>query len=229
MAIQSPSDEKGIARPTDHKSEQQTSASKDQLTVNSEPTEKIHSISETDWSTMSEDWQSQPFTKIDIQRLLSQTQRRTLWAKLCLGLNFLASFFIFFSFIYGLTLGDYSQLVNIYLGFGSILSFVFMYYELKIRLKVWQSCCDSPDKAIQNAMTGIESSIKYCRLTKLSIVPFFILFNWFCYAVTSEQDKSIWLPLLIVNGFLLTVYITTDIMQRKRQAQYQQLKSAIYE
>jgi hypothetical protein len=190
-----------------------------------ETCEQTLGLSDNDWLAMSEDWQSQPFTKMDIQRLTKQTQRRTLWAKVCLTLNTIGTLIIILLFFYGLRQGNFSQTVNIYLGIGSLLALIFNGYELKIRLKAWQTCCESPDKAIQHAMTGIESSIKYCRLTKLSMVSLFILLNWFFYAVSSQSEKSIWPLLIVTNGFVVIVCILSDIIQRKRKAEYQRLEN----
>ncbi len=178
------------------------------------------------WLLMTEDWQSQTYTKIDIAKLLKQTQRRTLWAKICLVINIALTFLLLLVFVYGVSLGNFSTVVNIYIGIGSIIALIFSYFEVKIRRKAWQTHCDSPDKAVENAKVGIESSIKYCRLTQLSLAPFVILLNWFIYAITIESDNVSWLPWLIGNGYLLLVYIVTEVVKRKRQVQYQQLLQA---
>ena len=218
------SDKQDVTRPARQSTEQQVTSLQNKETETLALDDQTVGLSEDDWLTMSEDWQSQPFTKIDIQRLSKQTQRRTLWAKVCLTLNTVVTLAIIMLFIYGLRQGDFSQTVNIYLGIGSMLSLIFTGYEFKIRLKAWQACCDSPDKAVQHAMTGIESSINYCRLTKLSMVALLMLLNWFFYAVSSQSEKNIWSVLIFVNGFILIVCIFTNIIQRKRKAEYQRLK-----
>jgi hypothetical protein len=146
------------------------------------------------WLRLSQDWQEQPFEKTDIKKLLKQTKKRTLQAKFLLSLNVLATIAIVIMLIVALYQGDWSRASIIYLSFGSVASIIFVYYEIKIRLHAWQQSCDSPDKAITNAIAGVESSIKYIRLTKLSFWLFLPFVNWYIYATITESEKSPWPP-----------------------------------
>ena len=187
--------------------------------------EESHEMPDTDWLAMSNDWQSQPFAKADIEVLLKRTRRRTYWAKSCLALNVIATIGILIFFVYGLLQDEFGEPVNSYLGICGLLSIVFVYYEFKIRLTTWQQCCDSPDKAIVNAIASCESSIKYCVLTKISFIPFLVVINWFLFTIDGESEKSIWPPVIFVNSFMLLAYGVTELFLRKRRAEHKKLLS----
>lgn len=223
MNSQTPLGEKGNTSQQHIETEQKTTQISGQSFDHIDKPEQPIDMLEADWQAMSDDWQSQPYEKVDIAALLKQTKKRTLWAKSCLGLNILATVGLFISFIYGVTKGELSQPMNTYLGLGGVLSAIFVYYEIKIRLNTWQQCCDSPDKAIDNAIAGCKSSLRYIILTKLSFIPFLILANWFVFAMTQVSEKSFWPPLLFINGFMLTMYVITDWFHRKRKKELQQL------
>jgi len=225
MNSQTPLGEKGNTSQQHIETEQKTTKISNQSLDHLGKPEQPNEMLEADWLAMSDDWQSQPFDKVDISALLKRTKKRTLWAKSCLGLNIIATLGLLISFIYGLTKGEFSQPMNTYLGLGGLLSAIFVYYEVKIRLTTWQQCCDSPDKAVGNAIAGCQSSLKYILLTKLSFIPFLVLANWFVFAMTQANEKSFWPPLLFINGFMLTMYVITDWFHRKRKKELQQLLS----
>ncbi|MBU2925553.1 hypothetical protein Q4530_14315 [Colwellia sp. 1_MG-2023] len=178
-----------------------------------------------DWLRLSQDWQEQPFEKTDIKKLLKQTKKRTLQAKFLLSLNVLATIAIVIMLIVAVYQGDWGTASIIYLSFGSVASIIFVYYEIKIRLHTWQQSSDSPDKAIANAIAGVESSIKYIRLTKLSFWLFLPLVNWYIYATITESEKSPWPPFFVINIFLLVMWLITHWFQRKRVKELSELLS----
>ena len=53
------------------------------------------------WQSLVDDWQSQPYQKVDIQALLKQSQKRTLGAKLLLLFDIVATLAIIIAFIVG--------------------------------------------------------------------------------------------------------------------------------
>ena len=187
--------------------------------------EKETSVLDDDWEAMTQDWQAQPVPKTDIIALLNQTKRRTLWAKVCLGLNALFTVAVIIAFLFGLYNGEYGTPMNTYLGIASIGTAIFVYYEIKIRLQTWRQCCDSPDKAIDNAIISCQSSIKYMILNKISCIPFAITGNWFIVVMAEENDKPLWRGLLIINLALIVVYVVADRLHKKRKKEYQQLMS----
>jgi len=177
------------------------------------------------WAELSQDWQSQPFTKVDVNALLKQTKKRTYLAKSLLGLDILATLGLIIAFAVGIYQGGWKIATLAYLAFGSVLSIVFVYYEIKIRLGIWQQSCDSPDKAIDNAIAGCQSSIKYIQLIKLSCWFLLPAVNAYIYAMISESEKSPWPPFIMVNSFVLIMWLVTHYFHMKRNAELKQLTS----
>ncbi len=176
-----------------------------------------------DWLLLSQDWQAQPFEKTDIKALLKQTKKRTLLAKSLLAIDVIATFGIFIALLVGLYQGDWGTATISYLLFGFITSVVFVYYEIKIRLRIWQHSCDSPDKAVANAIAGVESSIKYTKLIKLSCWVLLPVVNWYVYVMIQESEKSPWPPFLVMNSFILVMWFITHWFYLKREKELQQL------
>ncbi|UUO23240.1 hypothetical protein FGD67_08455 [Colwellia sp. M166] len=175
------------------------------------------------WAELTQDWQAQPTAKTDIATLVKRTRRRTYGAKLCFVLNILATLAIFIAFFYGIYQGEWGEPVNIYLGFGSLLSVAFVYFEMKVRVAAWSQLCDSPEKAIDNAISSCESSMKYMRITQISLLPFLPLVNWFIYTLAQTSTKAVLPAYLIANGLMFVVYIVVDYLYRKRKKEHQQL------
>jgi hypothetical protein len=183
------------------------------------------SVLDEQWAVITQDWQTQPVQETDVVALLKQTKRRMLWAKVFLTLNVIAVVGIFIYFIIGLSQGDLGTPMNTYLGMSGLVMTIFVYYEIKIRLQTWRQCCDSPDKAIDNAIAACQSSIKYMILNKLACIPFTIMGNWFVVVMAFENDKPIWTGLIFVNVILITIYIVSDKFHKKRKEEYQRLSA----
>ncbi len=183
------------------------------------------SVLDEQWAAITQDWQTQPVQESDVVALLKQTKWRMLWAKAFLALNILAVVGIFFYFILGLIHGNFGTPVNTYLGMSGLVTMIFVYYEIKIRLKTWRQCCDSPDKAIENAIAACQSSIKYMILNKLACIPFGVMGNWVVVVMAFENDKPIWRGLIFINVILITIYIVSDRLHKKRKEEYQRLSA----
>ena len=180
------------------------------------PSSDEQSLDDT-WLILSRDWQSQPYEKTDIKALLKQTKKRTLLAKSLLAIDIIATVGLIIALLVGLYQGDWGTATIVYLTFGSIMSVVFVYYEIQIRLRMWQQCCDSPDKAVANAIAGVESSIKYIKLVKLSCWLLLPAVNWYIYAMIAESEKSPWPPFFVINIFVLTMWSITHWFHKKRE------------
>ncbi|WP_019026606.1 hypothetical protein [Colwellia piezophila] len=176
-----------------------------------------------EWLALSQDWQSQPYEKTDIQALLKQTKKRTLLAKSLLALDVIATIGTFIVLFVGLYQGDWSTATLAFLAFGGITSVVFVYYEIKIRLRIWQQCCDSPDKAVANAIAGVESSIKYIKLIKLSCWLCLLAANSYLYAMIEESGKSPWPAFITMNTIVLVMWLLTHWFHKKRNKELSQL------
>ena len=193
--------------------------------ISSDANSEATNLLDEQWLALSQDWQSQPYEKTDIQALLKQTKKRTLLAKSLLAIDVIATIGILIALLVGLYQGDWGTATIAYLAFGGITSVVFVYYEIKIRLRIWQHSCDSPDKAVANAIAGVESSIKYIKLLKLSWWLLLPAANWYVYAMIEESKKSPWPPFFVINTFILTLWLITHGFHKKRAEELKQLNS----
>tara|TARA_R110000744_G_scaffold74350_5_gene148524 strand:- start:18428 stop:19108 length:681 start_codon:yes stop_codon:yes gene_type:complete len=175
------------------------------------------------WAELTQDWQTQPTVKTDVLALVKRTRRRTIGAKFCFALNIVATIALFIAFIYGIYNGEWGKPLNIYLGLGSLLSLIFVYFETKVRVATWSQLCDSPEKAIDNAIASSKSSMQYMWITKISFLPFLPLINWFVYTSSQTNSKAVLPAYLMANGFMVIVYILVDYLHRQRKQEYQQL------
>ena len=184
---------------------------------------ELTNVLDEQWLSLSQDWQSQPYEKTDIQALLKQTKKRTLLAKSLLVVDVIATLGLIIALLVGLYQGDWGTATIIYLAFGAITSVVFVYYEIKIRLRIWQHSCDSPDKAIVNAIAGVESSIKYIKLIKLSCWLLLPAVNWYIYAMIGETEKSPWPPFFVINMVIVSLWLISHWFHQKRTKELIQL------
>lgn len=217
-----------VTRATENEQSQQPGISTDAIKV----TPKLEKETDTPdvfdetWAELTQDWQTQPTAKADISALVKRTRRRTYVAKICFILNIVATLGIFIAFVYGIYDGQWAEPVNIYLGLGSLLSAIFLYFETKIRLATWSQLCDSPEKAIDNAIASCQSSMKYLQITKISFLPFLPLVHWFVYTVSQTSAKASLPAYLFANGFMLAMYLIVNYLYQRRRKEYQQLIKA---
>ena len=191
--------------------------------VISEFSAETSNLLDEQWLTLSQDWQSQPYEKTDIEALLKQTKKRTLLAKSLLAIDIIATVGLLIALLIGLYQGDWGTATIAYLAFGVITSVVFVYYEIKIRLRIWQHSCDSPDKAVANAIVGLESSIKYIKLIKLSCWLLLPAVNWYIYVMIEESEKSSWPPFFVINLVIVILWLVSHWFQKKRTKELSQL------
>jgi len=196
-----------------------------QVEENPETTSVEPTLLDEQWLELSQDWQSQPYEKADIQTLLKQTKKRTLQAKSLLALDIIATVGLFIALFVGLYQGDWGNATIAYLAFGSIGSLVFVYFEVKIRLQIWRQSCGSPDKAVANAIVGVESSIRYIKLIKLSCWLLLPAANWYIFVMLEESQKSPWPPFITMNSFVIVMWLITHWFHVKRKKELIQLSS----
>jgi len=184
------------------------------------------------WDSLVDDWQSQSYKHIkhvDIDSLITQSKKRTLIAKAFIALNIMATIGLYISFFIGLYEGDWETPLMAYLGGGAVLSTVYVYYEIKIRVNTWKLSEGSPEQAVQRALSGIEGAIKYCWLMKISFWVLLPLMNWFTYEVGKMSDKPRLLAYAFGNGLLITSYLITHFYHKKRLKEKEQLVTSIKE
>jgi hypothetical protein len=183
------------------------------------------SVIDDQWAEMTQDWQSQPFTKTDINKLLKQTKQRTLWAKCLLALDIISTLAILFVAVYMWINGSKDQSTIIYLGGGGLLSIVFVYYAIKVRLSAWKINCGSPDKAIEQAIAGCHSSLNYIKLIKLSYIIVWPFAHWYIIAVAQQTEKSPIIGLVFINVLLGTAWFVSHRFYKKRVEELKQLEA----
>jgi len=197
------------------------------LPKNSEVEPLDTSVIDEQWAEMSQDWQSQPTTKTDIAKLLKQTKKRTVWAKLSLAVDIIATLGIISVAIYMWLSGSQDKATMIYLGFSGVFSAIFVFYVIKIRLSTWKVNCGSPDKAIKNAIIAGESSLSYIKLLKISCYVIWPFANWYVFAITQQMEKSPTSGLLFANGLIVVVWLITHKFSQKRTEELKQLKAIL--
>ncbi|MEW6981554.1 hypothetical protein AAD001_02760 [Colwelliaceae bacterium 6471] len=184
---------------------------------------------DNEWLTLAEDWQSQPYDKVDVNKLLKQTQRRTLWAKMLLFIDVLSTLFIIVFFIYGLYKGEWKTATLFYLGSASIAFVFYTAYAVKVRVKSWRLMAGDPNKIVESALIGCRSSLQYIKLIKWTSIPLFIWLNSYLYIIEPEVEKSVWPALIMSNGIIIVMTIVCHFMQRQRERELKQLESFLSE
>ena len=182
---------------------------------------------EDEWLAISEDWQSQPYEKVDMQSLLAQTKRKMNYSKAILAFDFFGTLILIVAAIYGYFIEQWETPTIIYLAVAGLLSIVFVYYEVKIRLASWRLFDINPENVIENAIAGCQSSIQYIMLVKLSCYGLMPLMNWYLVEIISMQEKAIVKPLVIANSLLIGMYLIAHYYHVKRKNELTQLTSSL--
>lgn len=169
------------------------------------------------WQSLVDDWQSQPYQKVDIQALLKQSQKRTLGAKLLLLFDIVATLAIIIAFIVGYVGNTMSTPTLIYLaicGFGSV---PYTLYTIKIRRQTWQMAETSPDQIIARTLHGLEGAIKYGKLLKYTSVSLIPIVNWYIYEISKGTDKNQLLAHTVANAIAVAMIAASYYFQKKRE------------
>lgn len=181
------------------------------------------------WAELAEDWQSQPYPKTDINKLIQKTKRRVIAAKCCLALDVLGTIAIFIFFLVSLFSDNQNKATLYYLGFGSIFALAFCIHTVRFRIQGWRQLSDSPDQAITNAIANCKSSIKYLQMSKLSCYLLLPAVNWYLYELATSADKPLWPPLLFINIFVAVVWGVSHYLLSKRKSELIQLNGLLKE
>lgn len=196
--------------------------------VNQAPLQKNTEI-DMQWAELAEDWQSQPYPKTDINKLIQKTKRRVIAAKCCLALDVLGTLAIIVYFLITLFSVEQNTATLYYLGFGSIVTVAFCIHTVRFRLQAWRQLSDSPDKAITNAIANCKSSVKYLQVCKLSCYLLLPAVNWYLYELSASADKPMWPPLLFINVFVGFVWGVSHYLLSKRKIELIQLNGLLKE
>jgi len=184
------------------------------------------SVLDEQWAEMAQDWQSQPFVKTDINKLLRQTKQRTLIAKLLLSLDIIATIGMLIVGLYMWVSNSEDQATMIYLCGGGALSVIYVYFAVKYRVKAWRANCGSPDKAIEQAIAGCQSSLSYIKLIKFSCFVICPISNWYLFTASQQMSKSPMFAYIFLNGLIIATWLITHAFYRKRNEELKFLNSS---
>lgn len=193
-------------------------------TPQEESPQESSNLLDEQWEILSQDWQSQPYAKADVEALLKQTRARTLWAKTLLILNIIATLFFIGMAATMMITGSEDTATMFYFIFAAIFSIVFVYYEVRIRLTVWRQFASSPEQAVDNAIKGLESSLKYIQLTKNFCWVLLPGGCWYAVEMAEQAEKSPWSGVIFVSIFISLIWAITHGFYLKRSKELKHLK-----
>lgn len=179
----------------------------------------------TDWQVLSQDWQSQPYQKSDIEALIKQTRRRVFWAKTILALDLISTLSLIVLFFVGMVSDAWSVATSLYIGFGAIVSVAFCVYTFRFRMNVWRQVAQSPENAIPNAMANCQASIRYFEVCKWFAYILFPVANWYIYEVAKVNETPLLRGIVLANALILAVWGGCHYFQKKRHKEYIHLSS----
>ena len=183
------------------------------------------SVLDEQWAEMTQDWQSQPFVKTDINKLLRQTKQRTLIAKLLLSLDIIATMGMIIAGIYMWINNSKDEATMIYLGGGGALSVIFVYFAVKFRVTAWRANCGSPDKAIEHAIAGCMSSLSYIKLIKSFCFVICPVSNWYLVTASHDMSKSPMFGFIFLNVLIIAIWLIAHTFYVRRRKELKFLKS----
>lgn len=179
------------------------------------------------WSTMLDDWQSQPYEKVDIAALVRQTRRRTWWAKTVLALDVMATIGLIVGFFIGWYQGNWHTATLAYVGFGAVTSPVYLYFEVKIRLNSWRLAEQNPGNIVQAVIEGYQAALQFGQLIKWTCYGLAVAVNAYVIALNQQNDQDLWPKLLLANALVVAMYAASHYYQHKRRQELTQLQNRL--
>lgn len=175
------------------------------------------------WDDLVNDWQSQPYEKLDLNKLIKQLRRRTIGAKILLGFDVLATILLSVACYWHLTQEPYDLPTIIYLGIGAFGSLIYTIICFRIRIQTWRMDASDPQQYYEKTLSGIKGALKFAKLLKYSCYAMVPIINWYLWAVTQASEKPVLILYLFVNLLILVMYIGSHIYQRKREKELKSL------
>lgn len=176
------------------------------------------------WDSLVDDWQSQPYEKVDMAKLIRQLKKRTFWAKLCLGLDVAGTLFLFFAWYWIAVNEPEDRATFIYVGIGAIGSVFYTLYAFKIRLESWRLSASSPSEYFDKHISGIKGAIRYAKLLQYTSFGMFPIVNWYVWEMSKLRDKSFLLGYLIVNLVVAAMVAFGIYLQKQREKELASLE-----
>lgn len=204
--------------------EHQVNEKIDVTKISGKPVE-IEKPLDQEWLELAQDWQQQPFTTVDMDKLTKKTARRLLKTKLIFVIDLIAIIGVIILFFYLWLFSSEDKSTVIYMGFAALTSPIYMYISYKMRIDSWKVGVGTPTSAISAAIKACYSSIQYLQLIKYCSFIMFIPINWYIYAIKAAQNKPMLLGLILTNSILLLMYGISQRMQQKRKKELVELKT----
>lgn len=175
------------------------------------------------WDNLLDDWQSQPYEKVDIAKLLAQLKRRTLCAKAILAFDAIATLGIFIGAVWFYMNKPEENILFIYLSICGVGSLIYTVLEFKIRIDTWNMDASDSKQVFEKSISAAKGALQIAKLLKLSCYFFFPLLNWFVWEMSKVKDKSVLDAFIFSNVFILVFYGFSHRYQKKRELEYKQL------
>ncbi|REL34726.1 hypothetical protein [Thalassotalea euphylliae] len=185
------------------------------------------SVLDEQWSELVDDWQSQPYEKVDITQLVKQLKKRTLAAKTVLGLDVLATISLFGALVYSLSEQVIDWATVIYLSFGAFGSLVYTVIEFNIRIKTWRMDASDPKQAFEKNISGIKGAIQFANLWLISCFAILPIGNWYIWEISKTSEKPIWPAYLFANLLIVVMLVGAYLYKRKRVKELNELNEII--
>jgi hypothetical protein len=179
------------------------------------------------WDDLVSDWQTQPYEKVDIEKLIIQLRKRTLWAKILLGIDVLATIFLFSACYWHATYEPEDVATIIYLGVGAVGSFFYTGLLFRIRLQTWKMDASDPKQYFDKTVNGINGALKLAKLLKYTCYFMVPMINWYLWEVSKTSEKNMLVGYIIANVFIFIMYVASHIYQRRREKELIRLSELI--
>lgn len=175
------------------------------------------------WDDLVNDWQSQPYEKIDIDKLIKKLRRRTIIAKAMLVMDVIATLVLFYGSYWMMKHEPDDLPTIIYLSVGAIGSLIYTAILFKIRIQTWQLDASDPKQYFEKNISGVKGALKIAKLLKYCCYIMTPLINWYLWEVTQSSDKSLVMGFVFANAVIVLMYVGSHIYQRRREVELQNL------
>ncbi|MFD2164763.1 hypothetical protein ACFSJY_00660 [Thalassotalea euphylliae] len=179
------------------------------------------------WDSLVDDWQSQPYEKVDTNKLIKQLKKRTFYAKLVLFLDVIATVGLAWSFFWSLDNDDFNLPTTIYLGVGAVGSLIYTILAFNIRFATWRMDASDPEQVFHKNMSALKGAIQYANLWVYSCYIILPLGNWFVWEIGKTTEKSMFYGYVFMNSLTLFMIACGLVFKARRQRELDSMNEII--
>lgn len=176
------------------------------------------------WDSLVDDWQTQPYEKVDMTKLVKQLRRRTLGAYANLALDIVATIFLFVACYWVSVNEPEDRATIIYLAIGGVGSLIYTIFEIKIRLATWKMDATSPSEYFEKNMSALRGSVRFANVWLVSCYIMLPIINWYVWELGKTTEKNINLAYLLANFFVVVLIVLGMIFKRRRKSELSRLE-----